>query len=72
MKLKAEQIKSIPKLVDEGLKYKTIAKELGVSYSAVRYWVTIMRKGGVEVKSKCGPKPLRFKPDGTILTNIEK
>jgi biotin operon repressor len=59
-KLSREDVLKIPNL----LRTKTIGEvgeELGVSSRAVDYWIARLKKEGIKVPTRNGPRPIKLK-----------
>lgn len=60
-KLDIEKLKLIPKMLDEEMSYTQIGEALGVSPSAVYYWVRRMKNAHVRLNVTKGRRPINLK-----------
>ena len=58
--LTREEILRIPELVAEGKTYEEIGGVLNKHKSSISYWVRKLKKEGIKVNAKHGPKPIKL------------
>lgn len=60
-KLKIDQVKLIPDLLESGLNYQQIAEKLNVSKRTINYWIRRLKNANVKLVIRKGPKPLKLR-----------